>query len=289
MTSPSEQEQDEVDTLLFSLIDQLEKGNLELPVLPRVVNQVLALTTNPDVDTATLSALIQQDQVLASKILRIANSPAYLPRSPIESLNQAIAWIGLHLLAGTTFCLSVQSGVFNDKGYETELKGLWRHSIAVGLYSKAIAERLGTNPDSAFLGGLLHAIGKPFIVHTINQYRRNAASLLAWPLMVLIIKDAYIEVGRELAVAWDFPVPVKEAILFHQDHAYHKATTPMKYAAMTCLANHLTSFLFEPSSIEEEALLALPVAQHLQVSETDMKAFVEMQDTIRASVETMLV
>jgi len=289
MTAPSEQEQEEVDTLLFSLIDQLEKGNLELPVLPRVVNQVLALTTNPDVDTATLSALIQQDQVLASKILRIANSPAYLPRSPIESLNQAIAWIGLHLLAGTAFCLSVQSGVFNDKGYETELKGLWRHSIAVGLYSKAIAERLGTNPDSAFLGGLLHAIGKPFVVHTINQYRRNAASPLRWPLMVMIINDAYIEVGRKLAVAWDFPVPVKEALLFHQDHAYHKAISPMKYGAITCLANHLTSFLFEPSSIEEEALLALPVAQDLQVSETDMKAFVEMQDTISASVETMLV
>lgn len=289
MTPCSELEQDEVETLLFYLVDQMEKGKLKLPVLPQVMSRVLVLTSNPDVDTETLSALIHQDQVLASKVLHIANSPAYLPQSPIESLNQAIAWIGLHLLSGITFGLSVQSGVFNDKGYEIEVKGLWRNSMAVGLYSKAIADRLGVNADTAFLGGLLHGIGKPFVVHTIQQYRKNAVSPLAWSLMERIIKDSYIEAGRQLSVTWALPVSVKEAILFHQDHTYRKAPSQMKHAAITCLAIHLTSFLFDPSSIEEEALSALPVAHDLQVSENDMKDFVAMQDNIRASVETMLV
>ena len=59
-------------------------------------------------------------------------------------------------------------------------------------------------------------------------------------------------------------------------------------APLTCLAIHLAEYLYDPSIIEESTLRALPVVQALQVTENEMNALLEMQDTIRTSVETML-
>ena len=182
----------------------------------------------------------------------------------------------------------MQSGVFNVQGYEREVTALWLHALATGFYGKSIAGQIGQDPDMAFLCGLLHAIGKPFVVHTVNQYLQNTAELLPWSAMVQLMQESYIEVGRQLGDAWDFPVPVKEAMNLHEDHTYHLATSPTKGAPITCLAMHLAGFLYDPTTMEEEVLRALPVVQSLQVSENDMNTLLEMQDTIRASVETML-
>jgi HD-like signal output (HDOD) protein len=160
-------QQEKSATLRTRLITQLEQGSLDLPLLPVVGNQILQLSGDPNADVTKLSSLIQQDQALAGQILRIANSPAYLPRSPIVSLQQAIAWLGMNMLAGLAFSVSVQSGVFTIKGYEKEIRRLWSHALATGLYGKEIARRIRHNVENAFLCGLLHSIGKPVILHLL--------------------------------------------------------------------------------------------------------------------------
>ncbi len=279
---------DTLEELLLPILDALNNPDLAVPLLPHVTSQMLLLLNDPNADASKLEKLLQQDQALAAQVMRIANSPAYLPRVPIESLHQAIVWVGLNLLASTVLSVSTQSGVFNTKGYETELKGLWRHSLGVGLYGKAIASLLGLSTENAFLCGLLHAIGKPFVIHTVNGYRKEAETLLPWSVMLTVLKESYIEVGTTLAHAWQLPEVVQETILLHQDHAYHLGTSPMKGTPITCLAIHLAEVLYDPSIMDEDALLALPVIQALQLSENDMRTLLEMQDTISASVETML-
>lgn len=76
-----------------------------------VQGQMLLLLNDPNADASHLEKLLQQDQGLASQVMRIANSPAYLPRVPIESLHQAIAWVGLNLLASTVLSVSTKSGL----------------------------------------------------------------------------------------------------------------------------------------------------------------------------------
>lgn len=283
------QDHEESEQLLLPILEKLERKEFDLPPLPQVANQVLAFTTDPNVDAGRLATLIQQDLVLTAKIFQIANSAGLGPQRKVESLQQAIAWLGLNHVAGTAFTLAMQSGVFNVRGYEREVTELWMHALATGFYGKTIAGQIGQDQDMAFLCGLLHAIGKLFVVHTVNgYYHQDSASPLPWTVMMTLIKESYIEVGRQLGDAWDFPAPVKEAINLHEDHAYHLATSPTKGAPITCLATHLTRFLYDSTTMEEEVLRALPVVQTLQVSENTMNTLLEMQDTIRASVETML-
>ena len=235
------------------------------------------------------SVLVEQDQILACRVLQLANSPAYGARYPLESLQQAISWLGINFLASTAFSFSVQTGVFHVEGYEQEVKGLWAHTLAVGLYAKAIAARLGQNPDMAFLCGLLHAIGKPYVTHTVNVYQHDLEERYSWTVLDKVIQESYIEAGRQLAIGWDLPEPVQETIMFHEDLAYEKVQSKENGPAITCLARYLATALFHPTSIDGEGLVRLAVARYLGVGNEDMAIWLEQQDAIRASVTPMLV
>ena len=183
---------------------------------------------------------------------------------------------------------SIQSGLFETQGYEAEVQQLWRHAWTTGFYAKSIADVTGNNQDMAFLFGLLHAIGKPFVVHTVNQYQKQNHFSLPWTAVLTIMKDSAKEVGRQLAEAWEFPTPVKEAITLYQDHAFHLGTSPTKAAPITNLAHHLATHFIDPEAISEDALKSVPVIQALHLPEDVMDIFLGLDDTICQQVEAML-
>ena len=281
-------QQAERETLRMRITTKLEQDTLDLPLLPVVATQVLQLSGDPNADATKLSTLIQQDQALAGQILRIANSPAYAARAPIVSLQQAIAWLGMNILAGLAFSVSVQSGVFKVKGYEKEVQALWRQALATGLYGKEIARRNRHNVENAFLCGILHTIGKPLLIHLILQDSDECSPQPSWDVMDTIIQELSILSGTKLAEAWQLPEPVQEAIRLYPDESYHSATSPTKGAMITCLADHLATTVIDPSSLDKEAIRALPVVQDLNFYPEDMDALFALQDAIQQSVESFL-
>ncbi len=289
LVSPTtETGQDSFDELLDAIVDKLEKQEFDLPTLPQVANRVLALTTDPEADASQLTSLIQQDPVLTAKIFQTSNSAGSGANRKIESLSQAVAWLGFNTVAGTAYALSVQAGVFDVRGYDQEVKGLWTHALATGFYGKAIAGHIGENPDTAFLCGLLHDIGKPFVVHTVNQHQQHTSTRLPWTVMLSLFKDSSKEVGRQLAMEWEFPDPVKEAIHLYADHAYHRASAPTNSTVITNLAHHLATHFVDPQDLSENTLRALPVIQVLKLPKDAMDALLGQQDTIRTQINTML-
>lgn len=277
-----------VEILLHVLMEKLEKQEFELPLLPQVASQVLALTTDSQADASKLTVLIEQDPILAAKLFQTSNSVVQGSTRQIDSLQQAIAWLGLDTVAGAAFILSVQSGTFKVQGYEHEVKALWRHMVTTAFYAKSIAGMIGRSTGAAFLSGLLHAIGKPLIVHMTNQLQKDSTSRLPWTTIMMLMKESYVEVGRQLSDAWGFPDSVKEATKLHQDHSYHLARSPTKSAAITCLANHFASHCLNPETLSEETLRALPVVHDLNVPDDVMDALLEIQKDIHAQVESML-
>lgn len=288
MSTLTEKENESLEDLLLAIVDKLARKEFDLPPLPQVASRVLALTTDPDADGSQLTSLIQQDPVLTAKIFQASNSAASGASRKIESLSQAVSWLGLNTIAGSAYALSMQAGVFDVRGYEQEVKGLWTHALATGFYGKAIAGHIGQNPDTAFLCGLLHDIGKPFVVHTVNQQQKNASTRIPWSVMLTLFKDSSKEVGRQLALEWEFPDPVKEAIHLYPDHAYHRASSPTNSTVITNLAHHLASQFVDPQAISDDRLRALPVLQALQLPDETTDALLCLQKTIRAQVDSML-
>jgi len=289
MTSPPVFDSMDIEELLLPILERLEKKDFDLPILPQVASQVLVLTTDPEVHASKLTTLLQQDPVLTAKIFKAANSAGSGTSRQIESLAQALAWLGFNSISGMAFALSVQSGTFNTRGYENEVRALWTHALATAFYAKAIAGMLRHNQETAFLCGLLHSIGKPFVVHTFNQSRSTSAAPLPWSGMSILLDQSYVEAGRQLALEWNFPASVKETITLHQHQSYHLATDPTKGSVIACFARNLATYYLDSVVVTKEMLRMLPVVQALEIPEGVMDGILEMKEGIQAQTDSLLI
>jgi len=269
-----------------ALVARMEHGALHLPILPQVANQVIALTRDPNSDAARLATLIHQDQALAGHVLRIANSWTFLPRTPIESLQQAVAWLGINHLAGIAFALSIQNGAFRVQGYEAEITQLWRHALATALYGKEIARVGRRSTESAFLCGLLHTIGKPVILHAIIDLQKELGTSLAWDVIDSLMYGYHTPVGTRIAEKWNLPDQVKEAITYYSN--YSKAPSLFSTAAkITYLADRLATSLFDPNTMDDQSVRDGPVVHDLNLSPEALTALLEQGETVLNAADSM--
>ena len=267
------------------LAHKLEAGDLELPLLPQVASQVMALTSDPSADAAKLSSLIHQDQALAAHVLRIANSPAYMPRSPVVSLQHAVAMLGINLLSEIAFTASLKSGAFQVPGYEDEVKLLWRHSLASGAFAKEVARARRVNVESAFLCGLLHEIGKPVVLRTVTNIAREQKIVSDKPLLQLLIEGHHSRVGCIVGEKWGLPKQVIEAIQYYAE--YDHAPSFRQECVLTCVADRLATHLLSPDDMPEEILRDHPSFSELNLYPNDIDQLLKSKDKVLTIVNSM--
>jgi putative nucleotidyltransferase with HDIG domain len=267
------------------LAHKLEGGDLELPLLPQVASQVMALTSDPSADAAKLSSLIHQDQALAAHVLRIANSPAYMPRSPVVSLQHAVAMLGINLLSEIAFTASLKSGAFQVPGYEDEVKQLWRHSLASGAFAKEVARTRRVNVESAFLCGLLHEIGKPVVLRTVTNIAREQKIIADKPLLQLLIEGHHSRVGCIVGEKWGLPKQVIEATQYYAE--YDHAPSFRQECVLTCVADRLATHLLSPDDMPEETLRDHPSFSELNLYPNDIDQLLKSKDKVLTIVNSM--
>jgi HD-like signal output (HDOD) protein len=274
-----------IEILERSLLQKLEQGELELPLLPQVASQVMALSSDPNADAAKLSSLIHQDQALAAHVLRIANSPAYMPRSPVVSLQHAVAMLGINLLSEIAFTASLKAGAFQVPGHEDAVKQLWRHSLASGAFGKEVARARRVNVESAFLCGLLHAIGKPVVLRTAAAIAQKQNIPVDKPMLHMLMNGYHSRVGCLIADKWSLPKQVAEAIQYYSD--YDHATSFRQECLLTCVADRLATHLLIPDDMPEETLRDHPAFAELNLYPNDIDQLVACRDKILAVVNAM--
>ena len=143
---------------ILSKIDRIR----DLPTLPFVALEVNKLLEDPDVCLSKVSEVIEKDQTIAIKILKLVNSAFYGCRSSVNTLSKAIMLLGFNTVRNAVLSVSVIeafSGADDLEGFKMD--GFWRHSVGVAVISKKLAELTDAQaPDNCFVAGLLHDIGK---------------------------------------------------------------------------------------------------------------------------------
>jgi len=189
----------------------------ELPTLPHVVQKLASMIGRPNVSAEEIGALIEKDQVLSAKVLRLANSPFYGFPSRIASVAHAVVVLGLSVVKGLTLCATAFDMMKN-----AGMNDLWRHSLGVAITAHILGAKAGMkNPEEVFVGGLLHDIGKvvlyvkwPDIGQQITAATKDSSrSLMEAEQELFAVTHA--DVGGWLATAWHLPTSLREPILHH--------------------------------------------------------------------------
>jgi len=274
-----------IDRLEQSLLQKIETGEIELPLLPQAASQVMALASDPAADAAKLSGLIHQDQALAAHVLRIANSPAYMPRSPVVSLQHAVAMLGITLLSEIAFTASLKSGAFKAPGHEDDVKRLWRHSLASGAFAKEVARMRRVNVESAYLCGLLHEIGKPVILQTATALAQTQRLTLEKAILYGWIDGYHSRVGALIAEKWGLPKQVATAIQYYDD--YDHTESFRQECLLTCASDRLANHVLAPEDLPEELLRTQPAFGELNLYPNDIDQLLTTKDQVLAVVNAL--
>jgi HD-like signal output (HDOD) protein len=278
------------DLIKNYLEDRIRTNSFELPMLPKVAGEVMEMCNADDTDAAKLSQTIHRDQSLAGHVLRVANSPAIRPQTPIVSLQQAISRLGMQQIVEIALAISVKGKVFSSSKHMDLVHDLWGQSVASGCFAKEVARQRRRNVETTFLCGLLHNVGKPVVLDAVTTLEEDVGR--SFPREdVLRALDAYhAEVGGQLALHWQLPPPVVEAIRHHED--YNEASAFAEVAMTVNLAMYLARLAIEPDEAARAANLLdiqqMQVLEDLNLYPDDREKLVGHVDRIRETAEATI-
>jgi HD-like signal output (HDOD) protein len=196
-----------------SFIDEVERvitsGEITLPVFNPAALRVQQELVKREPDERVLEQLITSDQSLSSQVLRMANSSFYRGLAKIMTVKAATVRLGMREI-GRIALLSASKNQFRSADPEINevMKKLWQHSVGCALAANWLAKRCKFKDMSshAFFAGLLHDVGKLFILMVIEQVKKkNAALDMTDALFLEALDTLHTRQGYTLMQQWDMP------------------------------------------------------------------------------------
>lgn len=247
--------------------------------MPRVCAQLAELTAQPAADGAQLARLIQSDAALAGEIMRVANSPAMRPRSPIVSLQQAVSWLGVAEVRNIATAVMLRGEVFTAPGHEAQSEELWREAWLSGLWAKEIARQRRKHVESAFLAALMHRTGAALALKILSGFEIQQRTVVDATTTADLVSEFEPRFGRLLMSNWQLPDEVQDGASDWLDYG-HSAHGDL--AGTVHAAHLLATHTLHPQLLDEALVIENPVFEHLGVFPDDRHLLLAKRDHVRS-------
>lgn len=228
----------------------------DLPALPAALTEVLAALRSEALRTDRFAQLIEADQALCGRTLRLANSAFYGLQGRVGSVHDALRLLGLrtvgNMLAAASLCRYADLG--RCQGFD--VRAFWRHAIAVSIAAREIAAACGHDADLACVTGLLHDAGKlalaAYFPNELSAALDLARSADCAPLSAefSVLGLDHAQVGAMVARHWSLPQAMVQAIRQHHEPPVAR-----------CASADPTTWLTDTVHLADAMAHALDVAQ----------------------------
>ena len=265
----------------------LDDGNVELPVLPKVANDVMLAAQDPLRGSADVARHIERDPALCATVLRSANSAIYGGSVEMVSARQAVARLGMVEVASLAMTAAVRAAVTSSGLYQAHLDAWWRESLATGLFAKEIARARRCAVDSAFLCGLFRRVGVPVVLRVLER-RRADDGVGAEPDAIAALLDEFaVPAGVLLCDSWKLSAAVRASIM-HGTREPGGDDVPSPFADhvfTAALAGALARALADGTL--EGPPAPTPVSEALNLYPDQLERIVSAAPAIASTVENM--
>ena len=207
-----------------SLVLQVVENNLKsadfrqkaVPRLPTVIPQLLKSLRDPDASAKQYVAIIEQDPVIASAVLKMSNSVYFNPgNNPIDSFQRAVVTLGIQGLR-TLLSTAVMQPIIHCKSpyFQQFGKKLWDHSLCCAVGCQILAIERGADPFKAYLLGLTHDTGKITIFTQLAQQFKLNTGQEKPPAhaFVKLMDKIDLQLSYQIARDWGFPEDILQAL-----------------------------------------------------------------------------
>ena len=201
-----------------ALAAELSSANIELPSFPAIAMRVQRVLADDNVSPERVVRVVGGEPALAAKIMSMANSAALNPSGRQASdLRNAVARLGFDMLrsAAISFAMVQLRKAEQFKSIEKHLNSIWVRSITVAALCYVIAKRSGrVSQDMAMLTGLLHSVGKLYILTRASSFPELFGDTVAYNN---IVRDWHGNVAKALLESWSIAPEIVEAVHQFED------------------------------------------------------------------------
>lgn len=266
--------------LLVQLNEYAATHQITLPVFSDVARQLQEASQSDTYDLTAIERAIDSDPALTAEVLKAANSAFFGGLAEITSIRAAIMRLGFKQVTNLAF-MATEKGRYTARQPKIHamMKSLWQHASACALASEWIAKkmRFPQLTEEVFIGGLLHDIGKLFLLHVLDRLSSNnpIAAACPMPLVREVLKQAHADQGHRLMQSWHLPAVFQTIARDHHVEPADLTNVPM---LIVRLANHAC----------HKAGIGLDRDESLELSATAEAAALGMSDVALAELEIIL-
>ncbi len=257
----------------------IENGQVVLPVFSPTALRVQQELVKKEPDVRLLEEIISADQSLSSQVLQIANSAFYKGLAEVLTVRAAIVRLGIREVGRVSLFVAARNQFRSkEKALTLTLHKLWQHAFGTAMAAKWLAVRcqLEELESHAFFAGLLHDIGKLFVLMVVDQLPRQGE---ATPINTALLGEAmdtlHCEQGYNLMEKWNIP---EKYCLIARDH--HKPVFDAK--------NHLLILVRLANLTCHKLGIGLQHDSSLVVSSTEEAEYLNLSEIDLAELEIYL-
>lgn len=232
------------------LAEELSSGKLDLPSFPDVAVQVRRALADEDTTVDQVVRIVGSEPALAARVLKMANSAA-VNRSgkQVTDLRTAINRMGYNMVrsAAISFAMAQIRKAGETRQIERPLRALWEQYTLVAALCHVLARKHArVNADEALLAGLLHGIGKLYVLTRASRFPALFADEAA---LETVTRDWYANIAKAIIDDWQFPEQTTEAIV-QQDDLYREHKGPADLGDVLTAGVMMAAYASQPDNLE---------------------------------------
>ena len=251
----------------MSVNPELRTLDIDIPSQPQSLVQLSLLLAEDDINLQAAAELVETDMALAAAVLKAVNSSLYGLKGRVQSVHQAITYLGMREVAAITFEMGLRA-VFPPA---PELEPLWQRAGRRGLLMGRLAQRVSLDAWAAHSAGLFEECGKAVLFrHAPDHYRAMLRAATTDSELTTLERAGFgvshDALGAALCESWGLG-PAAVASVRH--HVTAQATLQLPEAVARrpiCALSVLAYLLDSPAQPMDEAVLQIAAQADLDAT-----------------------
>ena len=197
-------------SIVEAVNDNIANSNLNIPVFNVVALRLQKVLARKDYGIDEVNKLIIADAGLASQVLRVSNSSFYAGLNKVTTIRDAIVRLGAASVANIAM-MSTQQDIYRSPEPKLNeiMRTLWRHALCCAIGAKWLAAKtnFASLKEEAFLAGLLHDIGKLFLLKVMEKIIKEEGrqGAISPALISEVMESLHVAQGAKLMQKWNMP------------------------------------------------------------------------------------
>jgi putative nucleotidyltransferase with HDIG domain len=213
----------------------------ELPTLSTVAMKLSQLLTDINISAKDVAEVIQYDQAIVTKMLKMVNSAFFGFSNKVSSVQHALMLLGFNTVRNAIVAIDV----INAMNLKNKIKGFdistfWQHAIGVAVISRHLDEETGHHfREDVFTAGIIHDIGKIVLAHYFgDRFQAAMATMYGekisfWEAEHQHFPMNHADVGMQLASRWHLPETMQNVIGRHHNTSKNRTVDDLVHIVHT--------------------------------------------------------